>query len=133
MCRELTKLHETVVRGPLGELAELARDGTIPARGEIVIVVGWAGGGGSRSGGPGAGRVGTGPGAQEAHDAAVTAALAAVQRLVESGVARGEAARRVSAETGIPRRRLYALGDTAGAALGDTAGAGGRREGSSTP
>ncbi|MDQ1323270.1 MAG: Ribosomal small subunit methyltransferase [Chloroflexota bacterium] len=111
VCRELTKLHETVVRGPLGELAERARDGTIPARGEVVIVVGWAEGGGSRSSGPGARRVGPGPGAQEAHDAVVVAARAAVERLVESGVARGEAARRVSAETGVPRRQLYAAGD----------------------
>jgi 16S rRNA (cytidine1402-2'-O)-methyltransferase len=122
VCRELTKLHETVVRGSLGELAGLARDGAIPARGEIVIVVGWAGGGGSRSGGPGAGRVGAGPGAQEAHDAVVAAARVAVQRLVESGVARGEAARRVSAETGVPRRQLYAPGDAPDAAAGDAPG-----------
>jgi hypothetical protein len=39
--------------------------------------------------------------------ASVDVARAAVERLVEQGVARGEAARRVSAETGIPRRSLY--------------------------
>src|SRR5919201_1399440 len=36
VCRELTKLHEEVVRGPLGELARRFRDG---ARGEIVVVI----------------------------------------------------------------------------------------------
>jgi hypothetical protein len=115
--------------------------------------VGWAGGGGSRSGGPGAGRLGPGPGAQDAHDATVAAARVAVQRLVESGVARGEAARRVSAETGVPRRQLYAPGDAPSAAPGaavdtaadtaantaadtavsDSSDADGRREGSSPP
>lgn len=37
--RELTKLHETVERGDLGRLATMAADGTIPARGECVVVV----------------------------------------------------------------------------------------------
>ena len=46
VCRELTKLHETVTRGALGELAEAAGSGAIPARGEFVLVVGaWAGAG----------------------------------------------------------------------------------------
>jgi hypothetical protein len=35
-----------------------------------------------------------------------------VEQLVSSGLARGDAARRVSAETGIPRRRLYGAGDS---------------------
>ena len=39
VCRELTKLHEEVRRGPLAELAEWAADGV---RGEICIVVGGA-------------------------------------------------------------------------------------------
>ena len=59
-----------------------------------MIVVGWS----------------AGPGAAEAKadgEAAEAAATAEVERLVESGVARGEAARRVSATSGIPRRRLY--------------------------
>jgi hypothetical protein len=34
-------------------------------------------------------------------------ARAAVARLVSDGIARGEAARRVAAATGLPRRRLY--------------------------
>ncbi|HTV10523.1 MAG TPA: 16S rRNA (cytidine(1402)-2'-O)-methyltransferase [Acidimicrobiales bacterium] len=38
VCRELTKLHEEVWRGPLGELAERARNAR--PRGEYVVVVG---------------------------------------------------------------------------------------------
>ncbi len=45
VCRELTKIHESIRRGTLGELAAAATaggdgDGGIPARGEFVIVVG---------------------------------------------------------------------------------------------
>ncbi|HEY4634312.1 MAG TPA: 16S rRNA (cytidine(1402)-2'-O)-methyltransferase [Candidatus Limnocylindrales bacterium] len=93
VCRELTKLHEEVVRGTLGELATAAADGTIPARGEFVLVVGMAA---------------TTPEERSApSDAAVRLALAEVDRLITAGTARGEAARRVAAATGIPRRRLY--------------------------
>jgi 16S rRNA (cytidine1402-2'-O)-methyltransferase len=38
VCRELTKMHEEVVRGPLPELA--ARFGESPPRGEIAVVIG---------------------------------------------------------------------------------------------
>lgn len=37
LCRELTKLHEEVRRGTLGELAEVA--GTEPPRGEVTLVI----------------------------------------------------------------------------------------------
>ena len=51
VCRELTKLHETITRGSLGELAVAGRRrGTIPARGEVVIVVGWSAGRGTPRG-----------------------------------------------------------------------------------
>jgi 16S rRNA (cytidine1402-2'-O)-methyltransferase len=99
VCRELTKLHEQIVRGPLSELAAAARAGTIPARGEVVIVVGWGA------------HVPT-TADREAGEAALQDARAAVERLVADGVARGEAARRVSAESGIPRRSLYAAPGT---------------------
>ena len=92
VCRELTKLHETVTRGSLGELAALAADGTIPARGEVVVVVGFA--------------PATGTSADDA-EAALAAARARVEALVAQGTARGEAARQVARETGIPRRGLY--------------------------
>ncbi len=52
----------------------------------------------------GMGEDGERPGAAESD---LAAARAAVERLVDEGVARGEAARRVAAETGLPRRRLY--------------------------
>jgi 16S rRNA (cytidine1402-2'-O)-methyltransferase len=93
VCRELTKLHEQVARGPLSVLAEQAANGTIPARGEVVIVVGW-------------GR-GTVAATAEEPASALAAARAEVERLVASGVARGDAARRVAATSGLPRRALY--------------------------
>lgn len=95
VARELTKIHEQIVRGTLGELVAAVADGTIPARGEFVLIVGMRQGRASTE-----------------HDPdAVSNALAAVDRLVADGVARGEAARRVAAETGVPRRRLYRAPD----------------------
>ena len=83
VCRELTKLHEEVRRGPLAELAAWAADGV---RGEIVVVVGGA------------------------PETAVSAAdaLAEVQRRVESGDRLKDAAREVAAATGLSSRELYA-------------------------
>ena len=55
VCRELTKLHEEVVRGPAWELAE--RYAEAPPRGEVVLVIGaptrHAGAGGEAGGPPG--------------------------------------------------------------------------------
>ena len=91
VCRELTKLHETVTRGPLGVLAAAAASGEIPARGEFVVVVGtWAG---ARTG------------SEQA--ASLDAARAEVERLVAAGTPRSAAARTVAATTGLPRRDLY--------------------------
>jgi 16S rRNA (cytidine1402-2'-O)-methyltransferase len=93
VCRELTKLHETIVRGTLAELAEAAASGAIPPRGEFVLVVGsWPNGR---------------PISAEDEDGALVAARAAVERLVAAGTARGDAARQVASETGISRRQLY--------------------------
>ncbi|HEY6568793.1 MAG TPA: 16S rRNA (cytidine(1402)-2'-O)-methyltransferase [Candidatus Limnocylindrales bacterium] len=92
VCRELTKLHEQIVRGSLGELAALAADGEIRARGEIVIVVGW--GSAAEADGDDA-------------EAALAAARARVDELVAAGSPRGDAARTVAAATGLPRRALY--------------------------
>jgi 16S rRNA (cytidine1402-2'-O)-methyltransferase len=91
--RELTKIHEEIVRGTLGELAERARTGELTLRGEFALVVG---GRPERSS------------QDAARDADPTAALAEVERLVVAGVPRGEAARQVADATGLPRRRLYA-------------------------
>ena len=96
ICRELTKLHESIVRGSLGDLAAAAGPGgRVPARGEFAIVVGaWLGG----------------RPADVADEASAMAdARAEVEALVEAGVARGDAARRVAAARGLPRRRLYGL------------------------
>lgn len=102
VCRELTKLHEQIVRGPLGELAEAAgAGGAIPARGEFALVVGMGSVSGSAAVTADAGTSG---------DAALGDALVEVERLVHDGVARGDAARQVSASSGIPRRRLYVTG-----------------------
>jgi 16S rRNA (cytidine1402-2'-O)-methyltransferase len=103
ICRELTKLHEEVVRGGLGELATRARDGELTLRGEFAIVVGSVERSGSAT-------------ARSAEPPDATAALAEVERLVAAGTPRGEAARRVAAATGLPRRRLYAVPSAADAA-----------------
>jgi len=99
VCRELTKIHEEVRRGSLADLAAAAADGTIVARGEMVIVIGDD-------------RAGSRRGASSAGDAedGLARARAEVERLVADGAARGDAARRVAAASGIPRRRLYGAG-----------------------
>ncbi len=102
--RELTKLHEEIVRATLGELADRARNGELMLRGEFALVVGWwpdeARGDGDATGAIEQGRI---VGAA----ATLDAALAEVERRVGEGVSRGDAARTVSVETGIPRRKLY--------------------------
>jgi 16S rRNA (cytidine1402-2'-O)-methyltransferase len=96
ICRELTKLHEEIVRAPIAELARRAADGALTLRGEFAIVVG------EQPGGPPASAA-----SEAAAGAALGAARADVEKLVGAGTPRGEAARRVAAATGIPRRQLY--------------------------
>ena len=92
VCRELTKLHETIVRGALAELATMAAEGRIPARGEFTLVVGY------RADRPTEGEPAPGQ---------LAAAQADVDRLVAAGLSRSAAAREVAERTGLPRRRLY--------------------------
>ena len=94
VCRELTKLHEQVLRGTLASLVRAVDDGSIPARGEIAIVVGWSS---------------AAVAARTSDEGGVRAAeaIARVEALVLGGLARGEAARRVATETGLHRRQLY--------------------------
>ncbi len=111
VCRELTKIHETIERGPLGELAERAARGAIPPRGEVVVVLGaWRSG---VSAGLGAGEAVAGsapaPEGTDRSDALATA-RAAVERLVAEGLPRSVAAREVARQTGLPRRELYRPG-----------------------
>jgi 16S rRNA (cytidine1402-2'-O)-methyltransferase len=99
ICRELTKLHEEVVRGPLGELAARAAGGEIMLRGEFVIVIEGL----------------TAAASALAHAAAAGAptmadARAEVARLIASGLKRSEAVRQVAAATGLDRRELYSSG-----------------------
>ena len=83
VCRELTKIHEEVVRGDAAELAE--RYAAAPPRGEVVLVIGAAQ-----------------PGAADNAQA-----VDAVRRLVEAG-ARPRAAAGVVAElTGLSANGLY--------------------------
>jgi 16S rRNA (cytidine1402-2'-O)-methyltransferase len=96
ICRELTKLHEEIVRGNLGELARRAADGELTLRGEFVIVVGEQPGG-----------VPATAASEAAAREVLAAARAEVERLVAGGASRGDAARRVATATGIPRRQLY--------------------------
>src|SRR5207248_8254616 len=84
VCRELTKVHEEVVRGTAAELA--ARYGEAPPRGEVVLVVG--------------------PAAAEA-EPDLGPALDALARLVEAGARTRPAASVVADLTGIPANRLY--------------------------
>ncbi len=100
ICRELTKLHEEIVRGSLGELSAAASDGRLTLRGEFALVVGERRDGGAAAAAP-IGSTASDTPAREAE------ARAEVESLVADGVARGEAARRIAAVTGIPRRRLY--------------------------
>ncbi|MGY1680158.1 16S rRNA (cytidine(1402)-2'-O)-methyltransferase [Geodermatophilus sp. SYSU D01176] len=84
VCRELTKTHEEVRRGPLAALAEWAADGV---RGEITLVVG----------GAPAGPVSLPP--------AELAALVADEEA--AGATRKDAIRAVVVRTGLPRRTVY--------------------------
>jgi 16S rRNA (cytidine1402-2'-O)-methyltransferase len=83
VCRELTKIHEEVVRGTAAELAE--RFGAKEPRGEIVLVV---------------------AGAPEA-EGDLEAALGALRRLVDAGAKPRPAAAVVGELTGVAANALY--------------------------
>ncbi len=83
VCRELTKVHEEVVRGSAGDLA--ARYAEEAPRGEVVLVVGGAPEGAART----------------------AEATAAVRRLVEAGAKRRVAASVVAELTGGSANELY--------------------------
>jgi len=86
VCRELTKTHEEVRRGTLGELADWAKDGLL---GEITMVVGGA----------------PPPSADDAPDAAELARRVALAEA--GGVPRKEAMRAVATAVGVPRSVVY--------------------------
>jgi 16S rRNA (cytidine1402-2'-O)-methyltransferase len=85
VCRELTKLHEEVRRGPVDELADWAEQGV---RGEVTIVV--------------AGRVPDEPGSLDDEEVATL-----VRRAEQRGLSRRDAVAAVARQTGMPRRAVY--------------------------
>jgi 16S rRNA (cytidine1402-2'-O)-methyltransferase len=86
VCRELTKTHEEIRRGTLGELEQWASQGVL---GEITLVVAGAPGAGPRS------------------SADVGSAAAKVAAAEQAGSTRKEAITLVAAELGLPRREVY--------------------------
>lgn len=97
LCRELTKLHEEVVRGSVSELA--GRVGEEPLRGEVTLVLE----GGERAG-------------WEARRGEVQAAA---RRLVAEGYSTRDAAERLEASFDVPRNDAYRLVLEAGREPGD--------------
>ena len=85
VCRELTKVHEEVVRGSAADLA--ARYADSAPRGEVVLVVGAAG--------------------AEGADIEDERAHAALRRLVDAGAKPRAAAKVVAELTGVPANALY--------------------------
>lgn len=86
VCRELTKLHEEILRTTLAEA--VAYYETQPPRGEYVLIV---------------------EGAKEAAQSEVTEedAVAHVQALLSQGYSKKDAVRQAAAETGFPKNALY--------------------------
>ena len=84
VCRELTKTHEEIRRGPLADLASWAADGV---KGEITLVV---------AGAP-----------DEPVDMSATDLAAAVAAEEAGGASRKDAIRAVVVRTGLPRRTVY--------------------------
>ena len=86
VARELTKLHEEVVRGSLAELCEWSQG---PVKGEVVVVV---------EGAP-----------EDASDATDGQLRATAHALVAEGMSRRDAASAAAAAHGVSRRRVYNL------------------------
>ncbi|HEY4419022.1 MAG TPA: 16S rRNA (cytidine(1402)-2'-O)-methyltransferase [Pseudonocardia sp.] len=85
VCRELTKTHEEVLRGPLSELAEWAAEG--PVRGEITVVL---------------------AGAAPAAAPSVESLVGAVEERVADGERLKDAVAVVAQAAGVSKRELYA-------------------------
>ena len=90
LARELTKLHEEVWRGTLGEAADKLRQAPESPRGEWVLVVGGMEPGADRDAGPGEEDV-----------------RAALVRRIAAGTDRKQAVAEVAAELRVPKRVVY--------------------------
>lgn len=86
LCRELTKLHEEVVRAPLGELARRTAERDL--KGELTLVVGGA---------PQCPSV----------EATPQALVEAVRLRVAAGLTKKEAVAEVAVDAGVPKRVVY--------------------------
>jgi 16S rRNA (cytidine1402-2'-O)-methyltransferase len=108
VCRELSKLHEQVIRGTAGEVEGALPE---PVRGEIVLVLEPAGpapaarGGARRGEAAGVRSAGGAQGAVKAEEQAAEA----LQELVRAGIGTKKAAGIVASLTGMPGRRAYEL------------------------
>ncbi len=88
LCRELTKLHEEVIRTTLGQAAALYREE--PPRGEFVLVL-------------------RGAPPREEGEATLEDGLALVERLRGEGLSLRDAVKRAARELGLSRNELYDL------------------------
>ncbi len=101
LCRELTKLHEEVLRGTAREVLERLAD---PVRGEIVLVLAPADMGATGQKGGGAGRIN-----QEGAGGVEQKARIALDELGLLGVKTKKAAAIVAGLTGLSKRHAYDL------------------------
>ncbi|MGN0655748.1 MAG: 16S rRNA (cytidine(1402)-2'-O)-methyltransferase [Ruminiclostridium sp.] len=87
LCRELTKIHEEVLRGRISDMLNYYKDKT--PKGEYVLVV---------------------EGAQETQEKALTIedAVIAAKQLIESGVKTSEACKEAAKKTGFSKSEIYA-------------------------
>ena len=86
LCRELTKLHEEVIRTTLGQAVEYYREN--PPKGEFVLVV---------AGAP----------AQETVAASDSDAAARVTQLMQEGMSRKDAVKQTAKELNLPKNAVY--------------------------
>ena len=87
LCRELTKIHEEVLRGRISDMLNYYKDRT--PKGEYVLVV---------------------EGAQEAEEKALTIeeAVAIAKQLIETGTKTSEACKQAAKKTGFSKSEIYA-------------------------
>jgi 16S rRNA (cytidine1402-2'-O)-methyltransferase len=89
MARELTKMHEEVVRGPVADIAaQIAARETI--KGEVVLLIG-----------P--------PPVREHVEADADEVRANIDRLIDAGASRSEAVKRVARELALPKSEVYRI------------------------
>ena len=88
LCRELTKLHEEVVRTTLSEALERYTEN--PPKGEFVLIV-------------------AGAKPEEKEIPSETDAAARLAELTAQGLSRKDAVKQTAKETGLPKNELYAL------------------------